>query len=147
VSIGYLKENVADSTTFRTWVEAEDAAGAKEHIYETAEKEPGMPFALITAEAGRAERNGMGVSDSYQWEGGLALWFDAIATSTDDRDAIAAFMVRVQPIIEEILEYSGRPGYLSIESIETEGAGFAEIDRKDADGKKTVQIKYMVRWK
>ncbi len=148
-SIGYLVENVADSTTFRTWVGAADNAGAKERIYQTAVTDPTMPFSLITTLDGiiRGERIGMGVKDAYMWEGGLALWFDAIATSTDDRTAIAAFVAITEQIFQEVLDFSGRPGYLAIERFESEGAGFAEQDRKDENSKKTVRIKYMVWWK
>jgi len=145
--ITYLIENVADSTAFRTWVGAANNAAAKLHIFDTAETDPPMPFAIITTEDMKAQRIGTGGSDSYSWEGSLALWFDAVAGYTDDRDSIAAFTTVVQAIIEQVLALSGQAGYLSIARVGTEGAGFAEIDRKNASGKKTVRIKYTIEWK
>jgi hypothetical protein len=49
--------------------------------------------------------------------------------------------------MEEIKEFSGRPGYLAISRISLIGGpGFPEIDREEKEDKRLMQVTYEVGW-
>ena len=145
-----LKENVAASATFQTWIGATGDAAAKLaaarlRIYEIAVSTPTRPFAII--ELGpeyNAQRNGHGTCDAFIHSGGLFLVFEALATDADDKAALKAFTLIVDAVIDELLIFSGQGGYLAIENLSLdEGPEFVELDQEE----RIIQVKYKINWK
>jgi hypothetical protein len=131
-----LQESLAASATFRTWTGTADAAAAKERIHLWAVDESGLtrPLGLITPGSDySAERTAFGTGDWHSQRGELQL---TLEKSFDADEPVATnitnFALATGKIVKEVLNVSGRGGYLAIERLERiDGPGLAEEDQKN----------------
>jgi hypothetical protein len=124
-----LKESIAISTSFQTWIEATgDAAAklaaAKARIHTTSLNfdTATRPNVLIRiGNSSSAEKIAGGTHDFFDRHGSLLVFFTADrAGDTADITALEAFASTVADVMDDVLDVSGTGGYLAIENVEIE---------------------------
>lgn len=115
----YLRQSIAASTTFQTWVGADDAEEALDNIYSVATIVFTRPFAVVDwAKNFKRTKNAGGTRNHFEQSGELAMLFrGSIDPTHNDSDAAFAFLNTVGAIISEIEELAGVADYLDIVSI------------------------------
>jgi len=161
----YLRLTVAGSSSFQTWVGAEDAAGALAYVFgeevewgsDTAAADKLGPFAYVAwAENWARERYGVGDHNLFAQRGDLTLAFRApIAAAYQNAqdgsdytglDAATAFGNTVGAIIAEMEVLAGTAGYLDIATIAMDGTPErATNDEADSVGH-YYQVSFTISW-
>ena len=121
-----LRNLVAASSTFQTWVGAEDAAAAKASIYlvsvpEVSEEDywttlaSAQPYCILDTGDGYGLHKT--AENCFRVDGDMVLAFcDAVASeNADDPEAAQkAFMLQVGNTIDDMAALAGTPGYLVV---------------------------------
>jgi hypothetical protein len=112
---------LSKSSSFQTWVDADDDEEALEsiHIVAIAADAVERPLALINiGDHWSSAIHAGGTHNSFTRTGSLALIFEVdVLEDDDDEEAAYAFLDAVGAIIDEVEELSGQGGYLSIHEI------------------------------
>ena len=138
-AMALLKESLAASDDFRTWVGAGDVAAAKLRIHTTAvAAEATRPFCWIkVGSASTAELAAGGANDKFDGGGSVVVSFEAERTGTNEITEVEAFAATIEAIIDDVLAVSGTGGYLAIKRSEMiEGYGIEGAAEFDGDATK-----------
>lgn len=132
-----LRTLVANSSSFQTWVGAENATVAKASVT-IEESAPGSnrPFAIVGFDSPpEREASAGGTRNYFELRTTLWLAFEAAISDTDSpEDSLYEFTNTVGAIIGEMELLAGTGGYLNATSIRCEGIGRSDIGEASASG-------------
>lgn len=149
-----LRDLLAASATFQTWVGAENAEAAKAHIHLTAVMEPTRPFALIALADGGPWNYGAvsgGGRQHFLPSGSLILHLEAEVAANyqgDESLADAEFEFRnnVGAVLLEMGNLAGSSDYLTVVSFDLiDGPARSHPDTAVGEGD-FYQITFMVSY-
>lgn len=148
----YLRDTIAASATFQTWVGALNATEALGSIHYVAVAEADATLPLAVVDWGRTvewDAQALGSRREFLQEGELALLFRAgVTSSADDQlgEEGIVFMNKVGAVILEMLQLSGQATYLDIVRVQ-----LGDYERPTEDEAKTagdfVQVLAVVRYR
>ena len=132
----YLRATVAGSSTFQTWVSADDATEALDSIYVVSVDKPTagwssiLPFAVVDWADNLSFRSyAGGIANEFTQSGDLflTLW-SAVDPTHSDADAAMTFLNTVGAIEAEMELLAGLGGYLDISEITRESGPSRPMD-------------------
>lgn len=116
----YLRDTIAASATFQSWVGAANAAAALAYVHAVVATDGTPPFVVVDWGNYRRVKDSFGEHHNYRTEGDLRVVVRGPIAHADDADAAFEFFNKLGAIIGEMEEISGTAGYLDWESLSIE---------------------------
>jgi hypothetical protein len=142
LALGYLRDTIAESATFKTWTGTSDSTAAKAKVFYSSAASGTYPCAVINTDDFSREQ----IADGTAMQKGAVLleFYDDYAAATSEGDALLDMLNKTGAVVDEMMAAANAPGMLNISEVNRLGMPFKVSDEEAATSEKVYYAAYRV---